>query len=66
MDIRNAEYLYIKCESCSKHGGDPPVRVKLAKNKGADWKTSYNPQWFYDFMFDHSGCKTEDIVLEWE
>ena len=58
-EIRNAEYLYIKCNAC------PFSRTKLAKNKGADWTTDYNPEWFYEFMLDHSGCKTEDIVLEW-
>lgn len=66
--IAGHEYLYIKCLKCAKLGEDPPTRAKLAKNKGAYWKTAYNPEWLYDFMLEHGGYdhKPEDIVLEWE
>ena len=66
--IAGHEYLYIKCLKCSKLRFHPSPRVKLAKNKGSYWMTSYDPEWFYGFMLDHSGYdhKPEDIVLEWE
>jgi hypothetical protein len=49
------DYLYLKCSICQE-------RVKLAKNKGAYWKTGYDPSWLADFLLLHADCK--GIVLE--
>jgi hypothetical protein len=47
-------------------GGDPPAKVKIAKNKGSEWTEFNHAGCIADFLLDHSDCKISDICLMFE